>query len=107
MKVLVDMNLSPRWVEAIQSAGIGAVHWSAIGAPGATDHEVILWASSNGHVLFTHDLATAQFWRLPGTCVPSVIQLRSEDVAPESMAERVLGALHQHGAEIEKGPSSL
>lgn len=31
MKLIVDMNLSPRWVEFLAGAGIEAVHWSMIG----------------------------------------------------------------------------
>jgi len=27
MKILVDMNLSPRWVEFLANAGIEAIHW--------------------------------------------------------------------------------
>jgi predicted nuclease of predicted toxin-antitoxin system len=33
MKILVDMNLSPTWVQFLVAHGIEAVHWSAIGAP--------------------------------------------------------------------------
>jgi predicted nuclease of predicted toxin-antitoxin system len=28
MKLLVDMNLSPRWVSPLTDAGIKAAHWS-------------------------------------------------------------------------------
>lgn len=31
MKVLIDMNLSPLWVQFFIDAGIEAVHWSTIG----------------------------------------------------------------------------
>jgi len=31
MKVLLDMNLSPRWVSLLVDAGMEAVHWSHIG----------------------------------------------------------------------------
>jgi hypothetical protein len=37
MKVLVDMNLSPRWVDAFTDAGIEAAHWSSLGARTAAD----------------------------------------------------------------------
>jgi len=33
MKLLVDMNLSPRWAEQLAETGIAAVHWSALGSP--------------------------------------------------------------------------
>jgi predicted nuclease of predicted toxin-antitoxin system len=31
MKLLIDMNLSPRWVKALAEAEIEASHWSSLG----------------------------------------------------------------------------
>jgi len=31
MKLLVDMNLSPRWIGVLAGAGIEAAHWSTLG----------------------------------------------------------------------------
>jgi len=31
MKILIDMNLSPEWVQEFKLHNIEAVHWSAIG----------------------------------------------------------------------------
>jgi hypothetical protein len=31
MKILLDMNLPPRWVEFLQHEGFEAVHWSTVG----------------------------------------------------------------------------
>ena len=59
MKFLIDMNLSPRWVEAFTAAGLNATHWIAIGDPCATDRSIMEWARSNGYIVFTHDL---DFW---------------------------------------------
>jgi predicted nuclease of predicted toxin-antitoxin system len=41
MKILIDMNLSPLWVDASTGAGIEAVHWSTIGNPAAIDQVII------------------------------------------------------------------
>jgi predicted nuclease of predicted toxin-antitoxin system len=41
MKILVDMNLSPRWVELLAGAGLDATHWSTIGEPHAPDSEIM------------------------------------------------------------------
>ena len=30
MKVLVDMNLSPRWVDLLTGEGVEAAHWSTL-----------------------------------------------------------------------------
>ncbi len=35
IKLLIDMNLSPAWVEVLGKAGIKAVHWSQVGSHGA------------------------------------------------------------------------
>ena len=37
MKLLVDMNLSPSWVERLARHGFEAVHWSTFGAATAPD----------------------------------------------------------------------
>lgn len=55
MKLLVDMNLSPSWIERLAQHGFEAVHWSAIGAATAGDDEILSWARVNGFVLLTHD----------------------------------------------------
>jgi Domain of unknown function (DUF5615) len=41
VKLIVDMNLSPRWVTLLASAGIEARHWSSIGPANATDREIM------------------------------------------------------------------
>ena len=56
MKIVIDMNLSPQWVDVLKRAGHQCMHWSEIGSPKAPDHEILLWARSNGFVVFTHDL---------------------------------------------------
>lgn len=33
MKILIDMNLSPDWVDALRSNGFDCVHWSRVGDP--------------------------------------------------------------------------
>lgn len=57
MKLLVDMNLSPRWIGLLENAGIKATHWSALGAKNASDTEMMAYAKVNGYVVLTHDLA--------------------------------------------------
>ncbi len=56
MKVLIDMNLSPDWVEVFTRSGLSAIHWSSIGDPRAIDQTVMDWARDNSYVVFTHDL---------------------------------------------------
>lgn len=56
MKLLVDMNLSPRWVGVLADGGIGAAHWSTLGAKNAPDVEIMIYAEVNGYVVLTHSL---------------------------------------------------
>lgn len=35
MKLIIDMNLSPNWVQILKESGIDATHWSEIGAQDA------------------------------------------------------------------------
>jgi predicted nuclease of predicted toxin-antitoxin system len=48
MKILIDMNLSPDWVEMFEKQGWQARHWSQVGNPHATDQEIMEWARTNG-----------------------------------------------------------
>ena len=50
MKLLVDMNLSPRWVGVLADAGIEAVHWSTLGASSAPDSEIMAFAAANDKI---------------------------------------------------------
>jgi predicted nuclease of predicted toxin-antitoxin system len=56
MKILVDMNLSPRWAHFFLQNGLEAVHWSEIGLTNAPDIEIMNYAVVNGYAVFTHDL---------------------------------------------------
>jgi predicted nuclease of predicted toxin-antitoxin system len=39
VKLIVDMNLSPRWITLLTEAGLEAVHWSTVGQTNARDTE--------------------------------------------------------------------
>lgn len=103
MKVLVDMNLSPRWIAALQSTGLEAVHWSSVGAPTAPDAEVMAWAVANDAILLTHDLDFGAILAASAESRPSVVQLRSQDVAPDLMAAKVIQLLERFAQELSQG----
>ena len=56
MKLLVDMNLSPRWIALLTTSGFEALHRSTVGQANARDTEIMAWAAANGYVVLTHDL---------------------------------------------------
>jgi predicted nuclease of predicted toxin-antitoxin system len=103
MKFLVDMNLSPAWVEILEGQGWTAVHWSAVGDPRAPDEALFAWASASGHVIFTHDLDFGSMLALTQERGPSVIQVRARDVMPEHLAATVIAAIRQFAGELEAG----
>lgn len=103
MKLLVDMNLSPRWVGFLASAGIDAIHWSTIGAADAPDTEIMAYAKALGYVVFTHDLDFSALLAASQGDKPSVVQVRTEDVSPERIGGPLVAALRQMAAELEEG----
>lgn len=68
MKLVVDMNLSPEWVAVLERHGWEAVHWSSVGNPRATDSQIMTWANTTGHVVFTHDLGFGALLELLASC---------------------------------------
>lgn len=103
MKILVDMNLSPDWTKVLTEAGWETVHWSAIGNFRATDAEIMAWAKKNGQVVFTHDLDFGTALALTQAEGPSIIQIRTQDVAPAIIGKLVVNSLRQFQPELENG----
>lgn len=103
MKVLVDMNLSPRWAAELRSRGLEATHWQQVGAADAPDEVVLAWCAAHDHILFTHDLDFGAILAASKGLAPSVVQLRVEDVLPESLLGHVVNALQQAEADLAQG----
>ena len=103
MKVLVDMNLSPGWVGFLVEAGFEAVHWSDIGPVGSTDTELMQWAATHDCVLLTADLDFGAILAATRDTQPSVIQLRSDTLAPNAVGSTVVVALRQARKELLEG----
>jgi len=103
VKLLIDMNLSPRWVEALAEAGFEATHWSEIGAGNAPDAEIFGYASANDLIVFTHDLDFGAILAVTHGLKPSVVQIRGGEISPERAARYVADALEQMAAELRSG----
>lgn len=103
MKLLVDMNLSPRWVRMLTDAGIEAVHWSNLGANNAPDPEIMAYARMNDCVVLTHDLDFSAILAATHGEKPSVVQIRADDVSPDAIGKQVIVALLQMAPELEAG----
>jgi predicted nuclease of predicted toxin-antitoxin system len=103
VKLLVDMNLSPAWVNELAGHGWSAVHWSSVGSLTADDATIMAWARANEYVVFTHDLDFGTMLALTHATGPSVLQLRGQDVLPEDVAPLVIAALRQYEASLAAG----
>ena len=103
MKLIVDMNLSPRWVQVLVDAGFEATHWSNLGANNAPDSEIMAYASVNDSVVLTHDLDFGSILAATHGEKPSVVQIRAGDVSPDVIGKRVIDALQQMASELKQG----
>ena len=103
MKLLVDMNLSPRWVTVLGDAGIVAAHWSSLGANNAPDAEIMAYARANDCVVLTHDLDFSAILAASHGEKPSVVQIRADDVSPDAIGKQIIAALRQMASELEAG----
>jgi predicted nuclease of predicted toxin-antitoxin system len=56
VKILIDMNLSPEWTGLLASRGWDACHWSQVGAPNASDLELLAYARENSFVIIAQDI---------------------------------------------------
>lgn len=103
MKILVDMNLSPAWVNFLVAAEFEAVHWSQVGRADATDRDVMQWAVDNSHVVLTSDLDFGAVLAATRQRRPSVLLLRSDVPIPATVGKVVLAAIHQSRQELIDG----
>jgi predicted nuclease of predicted toxin-antitoxin system len=103
VRILIDMNLSPVWVQTFEARGIEAAHWSDIGAHDATDAEIMRHAREQGFVVFTLDLDFTAALAHSRAIGPSIVQLRTQDVLPDTTSPLVLRALRQFEDELAIG----
>jgi predicted nuclease of predicted toxin-antitoxin system len=103
MKMLIDMNLSPRWVAWLETFKVSAAHWSSLGSAAAPDTEIAAYAAKNDFVILTNDLDFGAILAATQGTKPSVIQLRSENLNQEHAGEIVKSAIVGLAAELESG----
>ena len=97
------MNLSPQWCERLQRAGVEALHWSSIGAVNAPDEILFVWAAENCAVILTQDLGFAGIHALARSTGPSIVQIRSAEVAPAIIGDVIVRVLNEHQQALSDG----
>ena len=103
MRLILDMNLTPRWVQYLLDADHECVHWSDIGPITAEDSAICAYAREHGFVIVTNDLDFPRIAAHTAEARPSVILLRGEPLTPESRGVTLLSAIAQCGDELRAG----
>jgi predicted nuclease of predicted toxin-antitoxin system len=103
MKILLDMNLSPRWLTLLEREQIPAVHWSTVGPVGAPDTEILAYAAKHDYVVLTQDLDFSAILAATAGIKPSVVQLRSDNLDPDVIGIKVISAVRQLESELSSG----
>lgn len=103
MRLILDMNLAPRWADFLEQAGFEAVHWSQVGAANATDVQIMKYSLDNGYWVITHDLDFGAILAASQLDGPSVIQLRASDISPEAIGHHLIHAIQTYQAELQSG----
>ena len=108
MKILIDMNLSPKWGAVLREAGFESAHWSGVGKHDASDRIICEYARAHSYVVFTHDLDFGAILASTDADAPSVFQVRTQDIDPASLGTTVVSVLSQCREYLERGvPWSL
>jgi predicted nuclease of predicted toxin-antitoxin system len=103
MKLLIDMNLSPKWALLLTGAGFDVTHWSALGLAYAPDHEIMAFAAEHGYVVFTNDLDFGVILAETQAERPSVVQVRVGNLRPQVIGPQVIAILQQVTDGLETG----
>jgi predicted nuclease of predicted toxin-antitoxin system len=103
VRLLIDMNLTPRWAVALAEAGHDAVHWSTLGASNAPDGVICEYARERQFVLITNDLDFPRILAHTLNSKPSIVLLRGEPLVPELRGEGLIGAIAECSAELDAG----
>jgi predicted nuclease of predicted toxin-antitoxin system len=103
MKLLVDMNLSPRCVRHLELAGYGATHWSNLDVHNAPDEELMQLVQDNDHIVLTQDLDFGTILAAQRLVHRSVIQIRSDDLSIEAIGPMIVDVLTKLETDLASG----
>jgi predicted nuclease of predicted toxin-antitoxin system len=103
VRIIVDMNLSPLWIDFLTREGFEAVHWSTIGKATDADPVIIAYAKATDSIILTHDLDFGAILAVTGGDKPSVVQLRAQDTSHDVAGASVVEALKLVSTELATG----
>jgi predicted nuclease of predicted toxin-antitoxin system len=103
MKLLLDMNLSPRFVAMLAEEGFEAAHWSEVGPAPADDIDIVAYARTHDLVVITHDLDFSAILAATNGAKPSVVQIRVADMTPAFLLGPVVAGLRRCSDDLQAG----
>ena len=103
MKILIDMNLSPFWVNFFSENNVESIHWSSVGRATDPDKIIFDYAALNQYVVFTNDLDFGIILATLNTSAPSVFQIRGQNLMPKHIGKSVLICLQKYSLYLESG----
>jgi len=103
MKLLVDMNLSPKLADLLSSNYITSIHWSAVGKMTATDSEIVNYAMQNNYVIVTCDLDFSAILAVTHGKKPSIIQVRTRYISLPDLADILVKSIQQNNNDLNSG----
>ena len=103
MRIVIDMNLSPKWAVFLGGEGFDATHWSDVGPANALDTTIMAYALAETAIVLTSDLDFGAILAATGGNAPSVMQIRAGDMSINAIGEQVVKALHQSAQPLVDG----
>lgn len=93
IRLLADMNISPKTVQALRQSGWDIARVSQFLPAQASDQEILDFARQEERVVVTQDLDFSNLLALGGHYRPSLITLRLAVADPASITKRLLEVL--------------
>ena len=103
MTLLLDMNISPKLVDLLQSRGADAKHWISIGKSNASDEQIMEYAKQNDCLVVTYDLDFSVILSITHAKKPSIIQVRKHALGLTILAEILAVAMSRWVHELSEG----
>ena len=103
IRLLADMNISPKTVEALQGQGWDVIRVSHVMSMEAPDDRILSFAREERRVVITQDLDFSALLALGGYQEPSLVTLRLTVSDPETVTRRLLDVLPGLEDILQKG----
>jgi predicted nuclease of predicted toxin-antitoxin system len=103
IRLLADMNISPKTVESMRKRGWDILRVSNLLPSNASDQQILQFARSENRILITQDLDFSALLALAGENQPSLVTLRLSVSDPETITKKLLDILPRLEDELQAG----